>query len=86
MTTTACRCGCDTMEDAVPRQYTTTTEKEPEMATTSCGCGCGTATEQLCECGCDCCAPVAKTRQEEIEELIQVRADTDRRLAELEAR
>ena len=74
------------MQVAMSQQHGTTTEKEPEMATTSCGCGCGTATEQVCECGCDCCAPVAKTRQEEIQELMELRDDTDRRLAVLNAR
>lgn len=84
MTATACQCGSGTMEDAMPKQHPT--EKVQEVATMSCGCGCGAATEPICQCGCDCCAPVTKTRQEEIEELIQLRDATDRRLTELGAR
>lgn len=84
MTTTSCQCGCGTMEVAMSRQHPT--EEVREVATMSCGCGCGAATEQICECGCDCCAPGAKTRQEEIEELIQLRDVIDRRLTELGAR
>lgn len=59
--------------------------KEQEMTTTTCGCGCGTTTEPTCACGCDCCAPVAKNKEEQIEDLIQVRDEANQRLAELGA-
>lgn len=55
------------------------------MTTTTCGCGCGTTTEPTCACGCDCCAPVAKNKEEQIEDLIQVRDEANQRLAELGA-
>ncbi len=73
---TTCTCG----------HRTTEKEKEEEMNMTTCTCGCGATIGPTCDCGCDCCAPVAKTRQEEVEELKQIRDATDRRLAELEAR
>ncbi len=59
------------------------------MTDTACSCGCGTLmtiTEgrEACGCGCDCCAPVGKSREEEITELRHLRDATERRLAELE--
>jgi hypothetical protein len=56
----------------------------------TCTCGCGAMTtvteaEQTCTCGCACCAPVDRTRDEEIAELRELRDAVEQRLAELEA-
>lgn len=55
---------------------------------TGCGCGCGTMTEvtkaaEPCSCGCECCATTAKSTDQEIAELKELRQSVDRRLAEL---
>ena len=55
---------------------------------TGCGCGCSTMTEvtnaaEPCSCGCECCATTAKSTEQEIAELTELRQSVDRRLAEL---
>ncbi len=54
----------------------------------ACGCGCGTMTEvtraaEPCGCGCECCSTTAKSTDQEIAELKELRQSVDRRLAEL---
>jgi hypothetical protein len=54
----------------------------------ACQCGCSTMTEvtqaaEPCTCGCECCATTAKTAEQEIAELQQLRQSVDRRLSEL---
>lgn len=54
----------------------------------ACQCGCSTMTEvtkaaEPCSCGCECCATTAKTPDQEIAELKELRESVDRRLSEL---
>jgi len=56
--------------------------------TTGCSCGCSsmtslTAATEACGCGCECCGEAAKTRDEEIAELQNLRAAIETRLSEL---
>ena len=55
----------------------------------ACTCGCSsmttlTAAEEQCGCGCACCGEAAKTREEEVAELLTLRQAIDKRLTELE--
>ena len=57
-------------------------------ATTACSCGCSsmtslTAATEACGCGCECCGDAAKSREDEITELQNLRAAIDTRLSEL---
>lgn len=56
--------------------------------TTGCSCGCSemttvTAAQEPCGCGCECCGDAAKSRDDEIAELRNLRAAIDTRLSEL---
>jgi hypothetical protein len=42
-----------------------------------------TAAGRRCGCGCDCCADEPKSKEDEIAELMTLRASVERRLAEL---
>ncbi|MDP9453388.1 MAG: hypothetical protein M3P97_08400 [Actinomycetota bacterium] len=42
-----------------------------------------TQAAEPCTCGCECCATTAKTAEQEIAELQQLRQSVDRRLSEL---
>ena len=58
--------------------------------TTGCSCGCSsmtslTAATEACGCGCECCGDAAKSREEEIGELQNLRAAIETRLSELSA-
>jgi hypothetical protein len=58
------------------------------MSDNGCQCGCSTMTEvtkaaEPCTCGCECCATTAKSTEQEIAELQQLRESVERRLAEL---
>lgn len=58
--------------------------------TEACSCGCSTLlqitnAEQACGCGCACCAPEKLTREDEVEQLRQLRDSVERRLMELDA-
>ncbi len=60
------------------------------MTTSTCTCGCGamlsvTNARQACQCGCDCCQPEARSPEEEIAQLEELRQATERRLSELRA-
>lgn len=55
-----------------------------------CSCGCGTMTaltqaEDPCGCGCACCDDKPRSKEQEIDQLIRLRAAIDVRLAELQA-
>ena len=43
-----------------------------------------TEAAEACQCGCACCAAEAKTREEEIAELLALRESIERRLADLQ--
>ena len=54
----------------------------------ACQCGCSTMTEvtkaaEPCACGCECCSTTAKSTDQEIAELKQLRESVERRLSEL---
>lgn len=56
--------------------------------TTGCSCGCSsmtslTAATEACGCGCECCGDAAKSREDEITELQNLRSAIDSRLSEL---
>ncbi len=58
------------------------------VSETACQCGCSTMTEvtqaaEPCTCGCECCATTAKSTEQEIAELQQLRQSVERRLSEL---
>lgn len=61
---------------------------DTDTVTEACQCGCSTTSQvtnaEPCSCGCACCEQ-ASTPAEEVAELRRVRAEIDRRLAELEA-
>jgi len=58
---------------------------------TPCGCGCSemtvvTEAQEPCGCGCDCCDDgTPKPKEQEIAELLRLRASVEARLTELEA-
>jgi len=56
--------------------------------TTGCSCGCSsmttvTAAAEPCGCGCECCGDAAKSREDEITELTNLRTAIEARLSEL---
>jgi hypothetical protein len=62
--------------------------EEVKMAN-SCSCGCSTMTvvtnaEEACECGCACCAEEPRGKEQEVLELLTLKARINERLRELE--